>query len=222
MLLMITAMSCNTGTLDADEEKLGTAYFPLVEGSFNIYDVEEISYSILGTIDTTKYELKELVTSSFEDNSEKVYILHRFSRESEDDNWTLDSAWTARNSTVQAIVVENNVPFVKLTFPIEEGRIWNGNSLNSLSNEDYVMVNVSRPYEIGESSFDETLKVIQTDNEDSVINLDRRIEVYGAGIGLLYREKSNIQWCSDPDCILQKIISSGTVFRQSYKTSGNE
>jgi hypothetical protein len=207
---------------EPNDSRLGFTFYPLDAGTFIIYDVEKINYRITGEIDTIKYYLKEAVVDSFlNEENNYTFLLHRSVRTKGND-WRLDSVWTARKTSYQAITVENNIPFIKLIFPFKEKVSWDGNSLNTLKEEIYTMENVNQPITFNNQTFNNSVTIIQKDNQDSIIFLERRKEIYAHEIGLVYKESAAIKYCSQVQCIGKNIIDSGVLLKQTFLESGKD
>jgi len=216
---------CNE-TLEPQVDRLGFNHFPLDTGNFRIYDVERVEFLFSGEIDTSNFQLKEVIANARKTaNGETIYDLERFTRDSEEENWQLDSVWTARRTSIQAIVVENNVPFVKLTFPIDENKTWDGNVLNIRPPDEYTMVNLFNSFLLDTAdavSFENTITVVQNDLRDPITRIDVRKEVYAENIGLIYKETEFLLFCADPDCLGQGIVEVGTILKQQLIDFGEE
>ena len=217
---MIIFTGCDNSAVDPDINDLGINYFPLNNGDYRIYDVEEIIFSVLGN-DTSIYQLKETVVDFFVNSSGDLsYTLHRFSRTDAGTVWGLDSIWTARRSLYQAIAVENNIPFIKLVFPLKEDVIWDGNALNGIAMDEYEMRDI---FEI-RTIFDEEVKtvtVLQGDEEDLLFK-DERTEIFGENIGLLEKRYEVLEFCDDNDCFGKKIVDRGRFLKMNLIEYGNE
>lgn len=206
-----------------DTTRVGFDFFPLQVGDFRVFEVEEITKTILFGYDTTRFQLKESLVDSFPgQGGDVIYLLHRSKRLSANDAWDLDSVWTTRRNQSQAVTVENNVPYIKMVFPIDENKIWDGNKLNSVDNDAYEMRNLFASFDTGLEVFEETLTVIQNEKLDSIDILDFRKEVYGLNIGLIYKSSSYLEFCDDIDCLGLKEIEQGRILKQTIIDYGKE
>ena len=170
--------SCDEATINPDENRLGLEYFPLETGRYSVYDVQEVNYSILGS-DTSNYQLRQSVVDSFL-NAENnfTYILNREVRTSDNEQWSLDSVWTARRSTSIGVVNENNVAFIKLVFPIENDLTWDGNKLNKNVSEQYRYDLELADTTVFNTEYKNVVRVIQSDVPENLVNRDERQEIY--------------------------------------------
>jgi hypothetical protein len=129
------------------------------------------------------------------------------------------------NETFEAVLqgtdwiekVENNLRFVKLRHPIINDFQWAGNSYidATSSNSDvpymfgwkYTYHNVGQPFTVRGKTFDNTITVVQKEEEESPPGpFDRNqykqwnysIEVYAKGVGLIYKHFNHKTWQLDP------------------------
>jgi hypothetical protein len=222
VLPALIAMACNE-SITPEPPAADGLFFPLQTGLYREYSVRQINYTNVGTIDTNVFFLREAVVDSFE-NAEGnfTYILHLSSRKNMDEAWELDSVWTARKTESQAIQTEENVAFVKMLFPISNDRSWDGNVLNTLEREDYRYDSVGISREINGLIFDSTVVVVQNDFADGFVMDDIRREFFASNVGLIYRQRLILEYCTTPECLetpeqeidigidyVQKIIAYG-------------
>ena len=222
----LVSVACSSENINPGGQRVGFNHFPLEIGLFREYEVEEINFLFNGQSDTSNFLLRELIVDSVEnDDGTLNYTLHQFSRQDTTQTWSLDSVWTTRRTAIQGIVVENNTPFVKLVFPADENKTWDGNVLNTKEFDEYQMVNVFREFVIDslESiNFDNTITVIQNDFRDLITMNDVRTEVYAENIGLVYKKIEILQFCADPDCVGLEIIEVGRKLKQKIIDFGKD
>ncbi|MDX1628188.1 MAG: hypothetical protein R3345_05780, partial [Fulvivirga sp.] len=166
--LILLTFSCSESTVAPDDQRVGFDYFPLQTGQYAIYDIESITFDILGTIDTSRFQLKVEVVDSFQSLAgDFTYVIHRFHRNTGTDPWEFQAAWTRYRTPHQAVQVEENVAFLKLTFPVEEGKIWDGNRVNTMDTDEYELDSLGVPFvTVTNDTIPNTLTVIQNNNED--------------------------------------------------------
>jgi hypothetical protein len=218
VLSILFAIGCTE--LSAPEpERLGYDYFPLIIGEFRIYDVEVINY-LDGSTDTTNYQLREVVSDSSIIGDETSYRLDRYRRANASESWVIDSVWSARLNPYQAIVVEHNVPIIKLSFPLVEDKRWDGNALNSIEFDEFKMENIGGTYQIDGIDYPNSLEMFKEDLLDplKITRDDYQLEVFSAGIGLIFRQEIFKQYCSD--CPEQGKIEEGIVYEQKLLEIG--
>lgn len=193
-------VACNEA-LSPDPASLGYDYFPLNTGDTRIYDVERINYNNDLTSDTSYYQLMEVIGTTFSSASgAESYRVERFVRESELEEWQIDSVWSARRNTYQAIVVENNVPIIKLSFPVEEDRRWNGNAMNTRDYDEFKMVDLGVSKSIAGTQYASTLELVKEDLLAERFSDNYHKEIFASGVGMIYRIDIDRQYCDFNDC----------------------
>ncbi|WP_133259766.1 hypothetical protein [Pseudochryseolinea flava] len=215
-LLILIAAGCDSD----DDRRAEPDFFPLQKGVFQTYDVEEIVYE-LGDPDTVHFELLTEVVDSFASDGGYRYIIHRSKRELSETEWTYIDTWSAQKTTHELIVWEENVPFVDLQFPAKEGSEWNGNVYNNVTNpttgkrEDVYAIQ-----ETGEDQSGRFTTVLKEDNQEFIVFYDKRVDSYIDNVGLSYREITQLEYCTNNDCLGEQIVNSGKIYKQRIKTYG--
>jgi hypothetical protein len=186
----------------------GTDYYPVrAKGSYIIYDVDQINYKLSGR-DTESFQLKEMIGDTLTLNGQLYYKLLRFKRQNASVAWPAqpDSVWTTYKNASTAVKKENNIALIKMTFPVQEGKTWNGNGFNSWGAQDYTIRRLGYPYTVNGHYFDNTLMVRGKFDTITVINKYINYEVYAKGIGLVHKSGTNLELCQDIYCINRKTI----------------
>lgn len=212
-----------------------STYFPLSVGAFYIYDVEETQYSVINGQEDLSYQLKLSVTDSFRNNAGgTTYVIQRYVRNNVDEAFQYSDTWSARIEATQVVIVEGNIAYVRLVFPVSVGRSWNGNALNNLKGDEscgdsmnfdcdvYQIESVDVPYQFGEEWLTETVEVVQSNNIDVIVKEDVRKEIYARNIGLVYKESAVLNYCTVGSCIGQQQVDDGYTWKQSLVGYGKE
>lgn len=195
------------------DDSIGFNFFPLQTGQFRAYQVEQIDFSLI-TSDTSSFQLREVVVDSFLNaESDYTFILHREIRQNDSEEWELDSVWSTRRTSALAVVTENNIPIIKLVFPVEDGVRWDSNGFSSKDEQLFRYENSFTPFDLEDTTFNRTVTVIESDLEDNLIMQDERIQVYAEGVGLVHRDYIILNFCAREDCLGEGIIESGRVQR---------
>ena len=222
-LFCFLILACNSDEIDPDFIGVGYPFFPLNVGDFRVYDIEEINYQFeMAT--TSNFQFRTEVVDSFENQAgETTYVIHTFERPDSAEDWDFIQTNSARLTDTQAILIEGNIPELKLVFPIATGKTWDGNALNNLESDEFVMDSLFVPYiTVAGDTISETLTVIQEDNQEFIVNLISNHEIYGLNMGLVYKEEIDLKYCREDDCIGQQVVDNGRIFRQSLVEYGTD
>ena len=150
------------------------------------------------------------------------YNIHRYTRPDDTQAWTDLDTWSARVTNNQVIVNEGNTSFLKFSFPLNATSKWNGNQYNNLPREDYSIHNLGMSYQLENGNkYSPTLTVLQSDNQDFFVYQDKRIEVYAATIGLIYKETTQLTYFQEP-CYGSQTVKTGITYTQELKSYGRE
>jgi hypothetical protein len=229
LILIAFAISCKS-----DDPFLPSSdwdYFPLRVGASWIYAVEETTILRAACTDdgttVSNYELRVVVSDSFPNTDKGItYSLQRSKRFAPTENWVPIETWTATVTGNRIITNESNINFVKLTIPLADGLVWNGNlfnnkiELNNANEDDYKATLVGKPYTNAAGlSFDKTATVIQNDIQTNILYRDTRSEVYAFGTGLVYKESYLLNYFANSTlpCYAINKTQKGTLLKQSLK-----
>ena len=151
---------------------------------------------------------------------DSTYILHRSILDTISGEFELDSVWSVRRTPNQAIIVENNTPFVKMGFPVSEGLAWDGNVLNTMEEQIYTLDELGNELVFGNMVFGNTLRVVQSDVQDTIIRFDQKFDYYALNVGLVRKTNLILNYCSTVDCLGQGIVESGLELHQELTDYG--
>jgi hypothetical protein len=209
---------------------LGLDYYPTTIGKYVVYDVDSIVYTQLpkDTIEY-KYRIKEKLSDNFTDNQGKPatrierYIKKYDPLRSYDSiPWTIKEVWMMNADQKSIQVVEGNIRYTKLIFPVQEKATWNGNAGNTLGEWTYIYDYIDKSENINNNTFNNTLRVKQKDDR-TLISYQYYTEKYAKNVGLVYREitdlLSNNIIAGKP---VESRIESGVIYKQTLVTYGHE
>ncbi|MBL4652727.1 MAG: hypothetical protein JKY53_07655 [Flavobacteriales bacterium] len=170
---------------------LGTDYFPREVGSWIIYDVDSIIHDDnddqQGFIDTVSYLLKEIIESEFTDTTGVLnQRIERYVKMSDTTDWVILDVWSSLVNKSRAEQVEENIKFIKLVFPPQNGDSWNGNAYNTLGEQDYEYTSVDVTETINDVALDSVLTIEQL-NDVNIIEREYAEEKYARGVGRVSR-----------------------------------
>ena len=207
----------------------GLNYYPLTLGKYVIYDVDSTVYTQLPK-DTLyyKYRIKEKLADTYTDNEGRTaYRLERYSKvynpliPYDSMPWQIKEVWMVNAGNMHVQVLENNVRYTKLIFPVSTNTSWNGNASNTLGEKIYTYEYSDEPESINTLQLT-TLKVLQN-NFITSISHDVESEKYALGIGLIYKQKEHLL----SQAVVQGVpvaqrIESGLIYKQTLRTYGYE
>lgn len=216
-VVLLTIVGC--GDEERAKQLSDAEYFPLRRGFYQVYAVHERKYQLQVETENSMYQLKTEVIDSFvNQEGGYTYTIHRSKRITANDAWEFQHVWSVRMNAANVVVSEENTPFVKIAFPAVELRKWDGNALNNLAADEYILATTgnSYPLETGITTED-YIEIVQEDSYDPVLFLNKRQEVYARNIGLIYHEITDLVYCSDADeCeVGQQVINNGTIYVQT-------
>ena len=222
---------------DPDKAPDGRQYFPLRVGDYRVYHISETQISAYNIETDFEYDIKSLVVDSFPNVSGSYsYIIHRYKRTSATDDWQSLDTWTARADSREVVVTEGSASFVRLTFPMKNGRSWNGNTYNNLESSEfcegetvtscdlYELDKVAQPMttSLEPLTFENTVEVIQNNSPDLITKFDIRKEIYALDVGLVYKYSKVLNYCTIGNCLGQQLVESGVIFTQELTDYGHE
>jgi hypothetical protein len=190
-------------------------FTPLQIGKFSIYRLDSLNFYFYGQLDTiTSYLAKDSVEDSITDASGRpTWLVTRYLSDTAGlTGWYPNLSYSVTPSTQRIELVEDNLRFVKLAWPISQGFSWSGNSYLpyapyqdffdynddanlALGNWNYTYQQVDQPFSAGGLSYDSTLTVLQMNDSINVpINDPNSFasrtywsETYAKHVGLVYR-----------------------------------
>lgn len=108
-----------------------------------IYEVDSIHIDAeINVYDTIKYFIKERIDTFFYNYSKtKIYRIERYVLNN--NIWNLIDVCSCYLQNNRYVKIEENVPYIKLIFPVKEGVEWNGNALNNFEKQNYKIDSVT-------------------------------------------------------------------------------
>jgi hypothetical protein len=236
LLLLLLAFCSGCGSNEnpvAVDEQL---YNPLRVGDYRIYKIKETQISAFDVKKNFEYEIKTVISDSIANAAGTfTYVISRFKRTLPTEAWASLDTWTSRMDSREVIVQEGNVPFLKLNFPVETGREWNGNKYNNQESVEfcdgtaitscdlYSFGEIEKPYTTGAGvTFDKTIEVVENNNLDLIVKQDVRRAVYAWQVGLVFREINVLEYCTVGDCFGKQKVQKGLVYQQELLAYGRE
>lgn len=230
-VIIVFFAACKKKTEPASSIDLGKDYYPDKLGKYIIYDVDSIVYDEF-TFDSTfyKYRIKEKLEEEFIDNENKkaiklVRYIKKYNSLKPYDSipWVIKDVWQVNVNTNNIEVVEENIRYSKLIFPVKQNSKWDGNVKNAIGEWMYTYSYIDQSEVINSVSCDKTCLVIQKDFR-TLISWQYYAEKYSRGIGLVNREIIDIKHpVTSTNTAIENIPNKiGTIYKSKIITYGYE
>ena len=194
------------------QETLSTAsildYNPLEIGRSITYRMDSTVFvNFNSTEEIHSYQVMDVVEDSVTDNLNRpTYRIRRYIRDTAGiQPWAANVTFLVTPTRNSLELNDNNLRFIKLHLPFRDDYSWKGNSyidtystnseVTYLDDWDYIYANTDQPYDLGTQVIDSTVTVNERDEVigdptvDTVFSRrDYSVEVYGKGIGLIYKD----------------------------------
>lgn len=197
--LIVITSSCQDSTVEP--VPFDTSYFPLSTGKFIIYEVDSIVMSdFFNTTDTVHYQLMEAVDSAYTDaGGRQAFRIVRSRLDSLNGAWRIIDVWSANVTETTAEKVEENLRFIKLSFPVLLNKTWAGNSyintdspLVYLDDWEYKYTDVNETFDTYAGTFDSVITVLQHEDINAIQTVLYQ-EKYAKQVGMIYKEEQNFE-----------------------------
>lgn len=200
-VLSLTIVACSEEKEELDITADYT-YFPLEIGKYWVYEVDSIVFLNLARRDTSKTWLKEQITSYFIDNvGDTIYRVDQFERKKNTLPWEIKRVVSLSRNNKKAIRTENNIPLIKMVFPLTINSKWNstvltnpflkldapGGDLEIFKYWESKVEKIDAPFTDRNTNYAETTTIFHAQKD---IGLENRYakEIYAKHIGLIQRE----------------------------------
>jgi hypothetical protein len=216
--LILVALLIFTGckkTTVSSAVPVASYFMPMQVGKVNTYRLDSVTFYYYGQLDTvTSYLAKDSVETATTDNQGRPsWLVTRYLSDlTGTDPWVPSETYVVTPTGSDVEVVENNLRFVKLAYPVNQDMSWSGNdylpynpyqdfflfSYDSHINLEawtYSYQQVNGPFVLGSVAYDSTATVLLDSNYLNVPIVDPSVpasvaywsETYAKNIGLVYR-----------------------------------
>ncbi len=224
-ILIFVGLVLSTCTQSLDPQPIfGTNYQPEQIGHFVEYVVRETTFKLNQPSETVSYEIRDMIRNTYQSVGNELTVeVHRYNRKNGRENWNLQNIYVFRKNNFNVIRVENAIPYVRMVFPIRNGKTWNGNSMNDLGLEMYRIEELGKEITIGSNKLNETATVVQR-NDSTLVDKNVRYDVYANGIGIVYSRQEKVFYCQNPNaaCFGKYIPESGSMVEMKMYNYGKE
>lgn len=204
-------------------------FYPTEIGKYIVYNYDS---TIWDAHELTTYHLQGQVryttADTFRDAEGRLsYRITVESRENDTDPYKPNDVIYVTPSSDKVEMEQRNVKYIKMVFPVSEGKNWNGNAMIATTDPDYAefnnekwnytYANYDQDYVPAAKLYAHTVTVNQIDDQLNDPDTDPAAyayknyaqEVYAYGVGMVYRER--VYWEFQP-----KIDGGGTGYRAGY------
>ncbi len=204
--------ACREESIPSNLEE-SNSFYPLQIGNTWIYAVDSTLY-LQGGIsrDTSTTFVKEQITEQLQSNLTEDYVLTRSLRKSENDPWQVTDIWTVSRNGNRITKTEENLEFVKLQAPVQEGSTWapyalfdnmidvtiGGEIMTPYTNNEAI-VNTTGSRIVEGVSYDEVVSIAVGSEFNNSISFRDRNEWYAKDVGLIYKNEVVLD-CRSSDC----------------------
>lgn len=192
LLLLIVFCACKKDNLDNGIYSMGYEYCPLIPKREAAFKVDSIYFDgINNRIDTFSYEIKEYLDSFFLDNlSQNVARVVISRRKDSSEIWKALKAIYIKVGTDYYERVEDNVRYLKLSFPLNMEKIWNLNERNTNKANYIFYTALHTPYKNNYLQTDSSV-VVESESIHNLFQDFEYKEIYGKHLGLMYLRHIN-------------------------------
>lgn len=182
--------SCKKDSYESNKREIGLSYENFTLKSSITYKTTEILYDDFNnTIDTFRYELKEINDTIFEDNIGRLSArIYRYKRDSKNKPWQFINAVYKSIDNFSFERIDNNKRQIKLSFPLSTDVVWNINQLNQDAAINVFYEYIHNQYKMQLFSFDSTL-LIKSNKVNNPIREREYEEIYAKNIGLIFKKE---------------------------------
>ncbi len=212
IVIILVLASCKKEDANFTSDSIND-YFPLQVGKYITYNLDSTVFINFGQTEVVNhYQAQDVVDAQITDNlGRPAFRIIRYLRTDSTQPWTPNNVFMAVPTKNSLEYVENNLRYLKLMLPIQQGFSWNGNSyivddpfanyqfsdVTLMDGWNYTYDSVGVPLTINSLNIDSTITVDEIDEflgQDPSIpgtqfaEKTYSIEKYGKGIGLIYRD----------------------------------
>jgi len=215
-----------------DPPDLGYDYYPAKIGSYIVYDVDSIVYRQIPVQDTQrfKFQVKEKMDTLFTDNQGRPTVkiirykkMYSATVPYSQMTWAvLQDVWMANKTKTDVEVVEENIRYTKLAFPIKLNTSWNGTAhADTNGTYEYKCTAFDVPATYNGLSIQKTLTVNQFYFSTAISYQDYN-EKYARNIGLIYKEITDYKFSQAGGIAHPGVIDEGLHYVMTLNSYGVE
>ena len=205
-LILMTLLGCQSNSVinTLDEHH----YVPLTSGQYVDMEVITSVYASNETAYTTYGMIRIETGTSFINTSGQECYNVQYASALKNNQWQIDSTQIAWHTVDKVFRTEGGNVIHLMALPMSEYSTWNGNAYNALGPQYFTVRHLGKAFTSNNQLFPNTVTIVRQ-NDSTLIRQQKRVEVYAEGIGLIYKEQTNINFCYNSDCYGKGVIQSG-------------
>lgn len=229
LLVSVGLVSCKKETEDLSEISKGNKFYPTEIGKYIVYNYDSIVWDDLNlTSIPYQGQVRYYVADTFRDEAGRLsYAINVQRRKNDTDPFVPNDVIYVTPTADHIELEQKNLKFIKLTFPVSNGKSWNGNAMIPIADEDYkkeydnsnwkyTYANFDTEFDPGNNLYEHTVTVNQIDDALNNPDVDSSAyayrnysqEIYAYNVGLVYKER--IYWEFQPK-------PGGSGYRKGYE-----
>ena len=228
-LFLLTLIGCKTDegkTTSTDNPTLDKSYINFTTGKYIDYQLDSAIYYNDGAtiIESTNIIREEIGRKFIDDAGNESYEILRYIYQADINQWSLTDVWAYKITSRSIDKIEENLRTINIAYPINPLSLWDGTSyiettqkipytdrvaeiIQKYKGWNFFYENINKTFKVDETTYDNTITVIQVDNENEKNKIERRYskEVYAKNIGLIYKT----QMILDTQCSQSEYLTNG-------------
>src|SRR5690606_24877380 len=124
------------------------------------------------------------------------------------EDWQNELVFTYKVTENAVLRTMNNITDVPIVFPPNPFTSWDSNLYNHLPEDFYEIISIGT-YSLESRQFENTVKVLQEEDDDQIISRDLRYEIFSKGVGMIESYYEVLTYCSRNDCLGEQIVDTG-------------
>lgn len=208
VIFLLVVLSC-TKTEEIDPNPQDSyKYFPIEVDDFKLYQKVTYSYAVGQKEKIDSVLVKEIVKSKTVDNNNTYYVIERQVKGKNDFFFKPELVYQLITNPAQVIKAERNVYTIFLQYPIFAGSEWN---INKINGRDEEKVEIIKNVKLLPKKLitDKNVFTVLGDSTNNFITFKVNQNVFAKDFGLIFSEKTDIEYCQEDNCLGKGQIESG-------------
>lgn len=189
--------SCDTYQKIDEPLQMHRSYYPVDTGNEYTFRVDSIYYDEFNNkIDTFQFVEKWVFQKKTQLNDTAQYQIKQIVKDSLNSDPSKEAFQTLRKNDEAIQLFANNQRTIKLIFPVQNGKEWDGNVYNAEPEQNFRYEDVHEPFSGENFAFDSTITVYEQD-EGNLIERQLQKVTYAKNVGPVYQETMDLAFRGD-------------------------